>query len=164
MEPIKGDFLFIEISGWNSNIKFSSTHLLPEHERCGVLHGHTYAINAKITGDVDKNGFIIDFTKVKSDLRKIANNLDHKILIPEKNRFVVINEKEILIDLKNKKYIFPKEDCVILPLENITAENLAIYVIDQYLKISKLPKNIKSVEIGMDESIGQGARIIKNIG
>ncbi|RLF42165.1 MAG: 6-pyruvoyl tetrahydropterin synthase family protein, partial [Thermoplasmata archaeon] len=41
---------YIEIDGWRANIRFSSAHIIPEYDKCGRLHGHTYAIHAKIYG------------------------------------------------------------------------------------------------------------------
>ena len=56
----------LEIDGWKSGIRFSSAHLLPGHKRCGVLHGHTYVINAKVYGEKDRQDFVMYFSIVKS--------------------------------------------------------------------------------------------------
>ena len=53
---------FITIDGWRSNIRFSSAHIIHEYDKCGRLHGHTYAINVKIFGKPDDKGIIIDLT------------------------------------------------------------------------------------------------------
>ena len=58
----------LKIDGWKNNIRFSSGHLLFDHDKCGFLHGHTYAIHLKIHGEKDENGFIIDFSILKSAL------------------------------------------------------------------------------------------------
>ena len=34
-------------------------HYLPEHDRCGTLHGHTYKIELTISGEM-KDGMVID--------------------------------------------------------------------------------------------------------
>ena len=101
---------YITIDGWRSNICFSSAHIIHEYEKCGRLHGHTYAIHAKISGKTDDKGIIIDFSILKNILREIANYLDHKILIPEKSRIAKFkkNKKEsIKITALGKTYIFP---------------------------------------------------------
>ena len=54
---------YIIIDGWKSNIRFSSAHIIPDYEKCGRLHGHTYAVHAKISGKLDKNGIIMDFSQ-----------------------------------------------------------------------------------------------------
>ena len=111
---------YIEIDGWKQNICFSSTHLIAGHEKCGRLHGHTYAINTKIFGEKDKEGYIIDFSLIKSALKNIANDLDHKILIPEKNNSVIKNEKEVRMESDGKNYVFP---CRITVLNIINPSN-----------------------------------------
>ena len=154
----------IKIDGWKNNIRFSSGHLLSGHKKCGFLHGHSYAIHSQVYGEKDKQGFIIDFTKLKKILREISDTLDHKMLIPEKNINVSIKETEINIKLKDKEYKFPKEDCIILPIITTTVENIALYILEELLKKIDLTDNIKRIEIGVDEGIGQGVIVGKTVG
>jgi 6-pyruvoyltetrahydropterin/6-carboxytetrahydropterin synthase len=156
---------YIYIDGWKANIRFSSAHIIPEYEKCGRLHGHTYAIHVKITGEPDDKGIIIDFSLLKKILKNIANNLDHKNLIPKNSNFLKIsNENDsIKINTLNKKYIFPKNDCLILPIKSTSAENLSKYVLNELIKELSDLQNINEIEVGIDEGYGQGARIIKII-
>ena len=157
---------YIIIDGWHSNICFSSAHIIHEYEKCGRLHGHTYAIHAKISGNTDNKGIIIDFSILKNLLREIANHLDHKILIPEKSSIAKIqkNEKEnIKITALGKTYIFPESDCVFLPIASTSAENIARFILDYVVENLDTPDDIKFIEIGVDEGFGQGARISKKI-
>ena len=41
----------IIIDGWDAGIKFSACHFIPGHDKCSRLHGHIYAIHAKIFGN-----------------------------------------------------------------------------------------------------------------
>ena len=154
----------LEVDGWKNNICFSSSHLLLGHKKCGYLHGHSYAIHSKIYGEKNKQDFIIDFSILKSYLKEIANLLDHRILIPEKNKYVTFDENEIRINFENKKYVLPKEDCILLPIESATTENLAEYILDKLFEKINQHGNIKKIEIGLDEGIGQGIKIEKNVG
>ena len=155
---------YIYIDGWKSNIRFSSAHIIPDYEKCGRLHGHTYAVHAKISGKLDKNGIIMDFSQLKETLKQIADELDHKILIPEKNKSVKIEKDNtsVKISFLDKHYIFPLTDCIFLPIISTTAENLAIYVLEKIQKKITFPKNIEDIEVGVDEGYGQGARILKS--
>ena len=154
---------FITIDGWKSNIRFSSAHIIYEYEKCGRLHGHTYAIHVKIGGKTDNKGIIIDFSVIKDILRNIAGELDHKIIIPEKSNVAKIEKDKdsIIIDSLGKHYVFPANDCVLLPIISTSAENLASYILDKVLGNSSLPKTINSIEIGVDEGFGQGAKTSK---
>jgi len=154
----------LEMDGWKNNIRFSSAHMIFDHDKCGFLHGHTYAIHLKVFGEKDKNGFIIDFSILKSALKKIADQLDHRVLIPEKNDFVTINNNEIEICHEEKKYILPKIDCVILPIKSSTAENLSEYLLENLLSQLTITKNIKKICLGLDEGFGQGAVVEKIVG
>lgn len=153
----------ITIDGWKSNIRFSSAHIIPEYEKCGRLHGHSYAVHLKMAGTLDKKGIIMDFSLLKDALKEIANDLDHRVIIPEKSKILKIERKKDsveIISLKNK-YVFPLNDCVFLPIDSSSAENLANYILKKFLEKVSLPKNIEGIEIGVDEGYGQGARISK---
>ena len=156
---------YIYIDGWKTNIRFSSAHVIPEYEKCGQLHGHTYAVHAKVVGKPDKKGIIMDFSLLKDILRDVADELDHKLLIPEKSNLASIEKEKDTIKLTalGKQYIVPLNDCKLLPLNSTSAENLASYILDQVLEKITLSKQIESIEIGVDEGFGQGARITKKI-
>jgi len=154
---------YIAIDGWKSNIRFSSAHIIHEYEKCGRLHGHTYAVHIKIIGEKDSKGIIIDFSILKEKLRKLAGELDHRVLIPKKSKIIkIIKEKDnVKICALNKTYVFPENDCVFLPIHSTSAENLSEYFLNRFLKEYNLPKKIRSIEIGIDEGFGQGARVEK---
>lgn len=156
---------YVYIDGWKSNIRFSSTHIIPEYKKCGRLHGHTYAVHIRLTGDPDENGIIIDFSFLKELIKEIINELDHRILIPKNSKVVKFNKNSNIIEMTSldKKYIFPSEDCILLPISSTSAENLANYILEKVLEKISLNKRIKNIEIGVDEGFGQGARIIKDI-
>lgn len=153
---------YIIIDGWKSNIRFSSAHIIPDYEKCGRLHGHTYAVHVKIVGEPDEKGIIMDFSILKDILKEIVNELDHKILIPEKSNLVTIKkeDKSIKMLILKKQYVLPIEDCVLLPIDSTSAENLTKYILDKVLKKIQFDR-LDSIEIGVDEGFGQGARIVK---
>lgn len=154
---------YIYIDGWKLNIRFSSAHIIPDYEKCGQLHGHTYAVHAKVVGEPDEKGIIMDFSLLKDILNEAVKDLDHKVLIPEKSSFISIEKKgnNIKLVFLKKHYVLPLEDCIFLPIDSTSAENLARYVLGRVLeKISPL-KQVESIEIGVDEGFGQGAKITK---
>jgi 6-pyruvoyltetrahydropterin/6-carboxytetrahydropterin synthase len=160
---VEGSCLFIEIDGWQTNIRFSSAHLVFDHEHCQVLHGHSYAIHVKITGDTTPQGLIIDFSELKTKLRKIAEELDHRVLLPEQNINVKRHGKQVHLTVIGKEYSFPIEDCMLLPMDQVTAENLASYILTVLMQRVSLPENIHEIVIGVDEGPGQGAFASKKL-
>ena len=156
---------FIQIDGWKSNIRFSAAHIIPEYEKCGRLHGHSYAIHAKIYGQKDKKGIIIDFSVIKRELKDIANHLDHYILIPGKNPSISITESDdqITLTFQEKTYVFPRNDCLILPIQSTSAENIALYILETVYKKIKDEWQLTKIEIGVDEGYGQGGFVSKQL-
>jgi 6-pyruvoyltetrahydropterin/6-carboxytetrahydropterin synthase len=55
-------------------------HFLPRHPKCGRLHGHTYKIEIVIEGEVGPDGMVVDFDRIKSDLRRVLDEYDHRSL------------------------------------------------------------------------------------
>lgn len=145
----------IKIDGWKCNLTFSSAHFLADYSKCSNLHGHTYSVNAIIEGET-KEGILIDFRIVKDAIKKIIEKMDHKVIIPTEGKFDIKKGEVIEVKYKNKVYVFPEEDCIFLPIYSSSAENIAKYILKEFVKEIK-DENIKSIEIGVDEGYGQGA-------
>jgi 6-pyruvoyltetrahydropterin/6-carboxytetrahydropterin synthase len=52
-------------------------HFLPEHPKCGVLHGHTYKVEIVVEGNI-QNGMVVDFSDLKKAAREVLRQYDHK--------------------------------------------------------------------------------------
>jgi len=66
---------------FEEDIKFSAAHYIPDHPKCGGIHGHTYFVR-NLTVEVDefdKNGMSIDFGIIKDYFKR---EWDHKFIIP----------------------------------------------------------------------------------
>jgi 6-pyruvoyltetrahydropterin/6-carboxytetrahydropterin synthase len=148
----------IEVDGWRAHITFSSAHFIPEYAKCGRLHGHTYAIHAVVEGETDERGIVMDFSVLKERLRTIADELDHRVLIPDQGN-VKIHESEGSIEVcfQNKRYLFPADDCRRLPIASSSAEHLASYILRRVMEEILVPANVAVLHIGVDEGYGQGA-------
>ncbi|MDR0911236.1 MAG: 6-pyruvoyl tetrahydropterin synthase family protein [Methanobrevibacter sp.] len=174
----------IVVNGMSANLRFSSAHIIPGHPFCGYIHGHSYFVDVEIEGE--KSGdfnFVVDFKDVKNSARAVCKSLDHRLLIPIFNKFFNfkdINPEDLSLDyfnenfndlnsikfsVKDKKYSIPKTDCVLLPLAETSAEALSIYFTEIILNDlnTKGYKNIKSISVGVNEGIGQGAIYTKVI-
>ncbi len=152
--------MYLSIDGWKSNFTFSACHMIPVHKKCSRLHGHTYALHARIHGKQDKSGMIVDFAVVKDAMRKIVDELDHRVLLPKKG--VVKEKNEVTIIEGGKRYVFPETDVVLIDVPSLTAENLAKYVLEKICKEIK-NENISEIEIGISEGWGQDAWVSKRL-
>jgi 6-pyruvoyltetrahydropterin/6-carboxytetrahydropterin synthase len=54
-------------------------HFLPDHPKCGRLHGHTYKVEMVIVGE-NETGMVVDFAELKKMLRGALSRYDHKAL------------------------------------------------------------------------------------
>ena len=91
--------------------------------------------------------------------------MDHRILIPKNSKVVKIDEDKnnIRLTFNDKEYLFPMNDCLLLPIESTSAETLSMYILNQILLKNIFNNNIKKIEICVDEGYGQGAWISKEI-
>ncbi|MBI5411663.1 6-carboxytetrahydropterin synthase QueD [Candidatus Peregrinibacteria bacterium] len=58
---------------------FDAAHFLKDyHGKCERLHGHTYKLHVCIEGEVEKEGMVFDFAKMKEIVnREVIDVLDH---------------------------------------------------------------------------------------
>jgi 6-pyruvoyltetrahydropterin/6-carboxytetrahydropterin synthase len=145
----KGDFVF------------SAAHFITyEGHLCETLHGHNYRAAATVQGDLTPNSYVVDFTFIKPIIRSIVNELDHRVLLPQDNPLISITHEDdhVRAQYRNRRYVFPRSDVVLLPIANTTAELLAEYILSRLadkLRDGRSDLQINSAEIEVDESFGQ---------
>jgi 6-pyruvoyltetrahydropterin/6-carboxytetrahydropterin synthase len=122
------------------------------------MHGHSYAVHIRIRGRPNADHIIADFGEIKKILRELCDEMDHKMLVPLKNRQLKVAHKgkNVILTTGEKSYSFPKEDILELDIPSATAEGLARYILDRISPRLKRP-NIEEIEVGLDEGVGQGA-------
>ncbi len=146
------------------DLVFAAAHFitLPGH-RCEGLHGHNYRVGVVVEGALDPEGwFVIDFTLLKRVLRDLTAELDHRVLLPLENpRLTVATESDrvtVAVD-GQPRYVFPRADCVLLPIANTTVELLARHLVGRLR--SELARagvaRIAAVEMEVEENFGQSA-------
>ncbi len=109
---------------------FAAAHFITfAGHRCEPLHGHNYRVGISLEGALDgESWYVVDFSVLKSILRRLCDEIDHKMLLPSRNpRLVLKNDAGMVhVSLDGKpKYVFPEEDCAILDIPNTTVEMLA---------------------------------------
>jgi 6-pyruvoyltetrahydropterin/6-carboxytetrahydropterin synthase len=156
---------WVELDGWQAKLRFSACHFIPNHPKCGRLHGHTYAMSAKIVG-AQLHDFVIDFEDLKRDIGEICDALDHKILLASRDTDVQIRTTHagniaVTVGKGGKRYCFPREDVVLLPINSASAEDLCSFLLDELC--SKLDlSTITEVSVRLDEGLGQGAGCVRH--
>ena len=59
---------------------FDSAHFLPGHKKCGQTHGHTYTVELIVEGEKKGAGMVVDFYDLKSALKKVLSEYDHRLI------------------------------------------------------------------------------------
>lgn len=156
----------IIVNGIHANLRFSAAHMIPNHESCGFIHGHSYIVDVEIDGERQGEfGFVADFKEVKTIMRDLCDRLDHRFIIPTENPDMKmdIGEDSVEFSINNKDYKIPVEDCVLLDMEFTSAEELAKYFAEGlYSKLTGLGSVLNSVSVCVNEGIGQGAVYTKS--
>ena len=135
----------------DQRMHFSASHFLKSEGEIENLHGHNYSLEVKLTGPLNADGMVYDFREVKEKAIDICKTLDHKVLLPRDSNTIKITKSEGFIEVSvgEKRYVFPNEDCVIVPTTATTAEMLAQYVHEHL----DFPKDLK-VKVCVSESAG----------
>jgi 6-pyruvoyltetrahydropterin/6-carboxytetrahydropterin synthase len=110
---------------------FSAAHFITfAGNICERLHGHNYKVAAEVHGPLDENQYVVDFIAVRDALQKIVSELDHHMLLPTDHPQikVVANNQQVDVTFEERRWSFPREDCILLPVANTTAELLARYI------------------------------------
>lgn len=144
-------------------LTFSSAHfILYAGTRCERLHGHNYRVAAELEGPLDEDGLVFDFVELKSLLRTILAELDHRLLVPLESRKLTVDVQgeRVRITYEDREWIIPRCDCALLPIESTTAELLARHVAGRVRahleERAAVPDGILRIEV--EEAAGQSAR------
>lgn len=104
-----------------TRLEFDAGHRIPSHKsQCKNLHGHRYAIEITLSGDIitsadaSENGMVMDFSEVKAIAKSaVVDVWDHAFLVYQ-------HDTEVLSFLNT----LPNHKTVIFPTVP-TAENMA---------------------------------------
>lgn len=139
---------------------FSAAHFITfAGNICERLHGHNYGVAVEVEGPLDENHYVIDFIALRDTLKTITDELDHHTLLPTQHPCIVVvaNECEVDVRFEDRRWLFPRGDCVLLPIPNTTAELLAKFIGQRLLE--RLPAAavaaIQRLQIEVDENHGQ---------
>jgi 6-pyruvoyltetrahydropterin/6-carboxytetrahydropterin synthase len=142
---------------------FCSGHFITYHgSECERLHGHNYRVAAEVEAPLDPNFYVFDFIALKNIMRELTDELDHYMLVPTRSKLIAVEERagSVRLKFRDKEWVFPREDCVLLPIENTTAELLATYLAGRLREELRARHQFVPdvVRMEVEESFGQVAR------
>jgi 6-pyruvoyltetrahydropterin/6-carboxytetrahydropterin synthase len=149
------------------DLVFASAHFITfAGHRCETLHGHNYRAGAVVEGGLEpESWFVLDFAALKRVMKRLTDELDHRVLLPRDNPKVAIvadgDTVRVAFD-GQPRYVFPTRDCVILPIPNTTVEMLAQYLAGRVRSElaavgSGSAVHLTAIEIEVEENFGQSA-------
>lgn len=119
------------------SMKFSAGHttIFSATER-EPLHGHMYAVYLGLSTWVEENGMTFDYRYYKERIHLLCKQLNQTFLMPEFSPYLHYEEDDnyCYFTFNHKKIPFLKEDVTILPVTNITVEELSRWFIKEMIK------------------------------
>jgi len=148
----------IRVAG--DDLVFCAAHFLFGADgTCEHLHGHSYRVAAEIHGPLDRNRCVVDFLAVHAALKAIVAELDHRVLLPAQHATLRISSRagNLEVAAAGRRWIFPDDDCLLLPLSDTTTELLARYVGERLLASPALPQDGETYAVRIEIGEGTGA-------
>ena len=147
-----------------SDMKFSAGHFTifsaTHRER---MHGHNYQVTAKFSTAENQNGLSFDYNIYKEKIVKLCESLNEFFLLPGKSPFLILKEQGEYIDaiFNNERIPFLKKDVCILPISNITVEELSKWFLSCLTtQRDELKKNsVSKVSVCVFASLYQSATV-----
>lgn len=146
---------------FKENMKFSAGHftIFSATER-ESLHGHNYQVYCALEVLVEDNGLSFDYRRYKAKLRELCLKVDQTFLLAGESKFARIEEESeyLFFYFNQEKIPFLKKDVTVLPVKNITVEELSEWFVKELksdLEGLKQDK-IKSITVKVFSGPGQG--------
>jgi 6-pyruvoyltetrahydropterin/6-carboxytetrahydropterin synthase len=161
-EPRDGGSFGVHL--YRPDFRFDAGHFLvfPDGTR-EALHGHNYQVRVRIDGPLGPGDVVVDFLWMKPIIRAVCGELDHILLLPERNEFLRIRADGEFFELSGagRPMRLHRDDVRLLPLSNTSVELLAEHVAGRLLEEMRARDPgvvISSLEVEVEETPGQAAR------
>jgi 6-pyruvoyltetrahydropterin/6-carboxytetrahydropterin synthase len=144
------------------HLVFCSGHFISyEGDQCERLHGHNYRTAVEVEAPLDANHYVFDFIALKQRTKAITDELDHRMMLPTRNRVIHVEPgpRSVHVRYGDREWLLPRDDCVLLPVENTTAELLARYIGQRLLDDLRQHHHFEPavLRVEVEESFGQSA-------
>ncbi len=139
---------------------FSAAHFITfAGDTCERLHGHNYKVAVDVAGPLDENHYVVDFIALRDALQQMVMELDHRVLLPTKHPTITVNacQDRVTASWRDRTWVFPADDCILLPIANTTTELLARHIGLQFQRRldSLVSTAIEEISVAVDENEGQ---------
>ena len=155
-----------KISVSKDYLVFSAAHFITlPGDRCEPLHGHNYRTRVALEGGLEPEAhYVFDFSELKQVMKRLTDEIDHKVLLPLENPKLTIRDEDggIVVAYDGApRYRFPRAECALLPIPNTTVEMLARYLAQRARTELERPGErglkLRTLEVEVEENFGQSA-------
>jgi 6-pyruvoyltetrahydropterin/6-carboxytetrahydropterin synthase len=122
------------------------------------LHGHNYTVAVAIEVDRVELAAMIPFSTIKAVIAELCAAWNERVLVAQRNPHLAItrDDSELEFTLCGERYVMPRGDALLLPIDNITVEALAAHVAERIgPRLGTL--GARALEVTVNEHPGQGA-------
>jgi 6-pyruvoyltetrahydropterin/6-carboxytetrahydropterin synthase len=127
------------------------------------LHGHNYRASVEVEGALQEDYYVFDFIALKQRTKEITDELDHHMLLATRNPVITVEENSTSVRVRyaEREWVFPRGDCVLLPIENTTAELLASYIAARLVEVLRVEEKFvpEVLRVEVEEAPGQSATV-----
>ena len=144
-------------------LKFAAAHFIAYPGFREPLHGHNYQVSVRVEADLGADGYVLDFGLVKRVAKALCDELDERIIVPERSdclTIVVADDRVELTTAEGDRFRFPRADCAVVPVVHSSAEELAAYLLGRLraaLAAEAGGRGLAALEVGVAEAPGQVA-------
>ena len=125
------------------------------------LHGHNYYVSLTFRFDISHNGLSFDYRHYKRKMMMLCDQLDRHFLLPSESPYLTLNDAgDYWHAVFNHKTLpFLKEDVIVLPISNITIEELSHWFLQHLIadKTDLAKHHIHGVTVNVYNGPGQSA-------
>jgi len=145
------------------HLVFSAAHFITFNGTvCERLHGHNWRVKVEVEGSLDENGYVFDFIALRDETQKLVLELDHRMLLPTQHPLIRVaaDEREVTARFEDRRWVFPREDCVLLPIANTTAELIARWMAGRLRDVLRgiSGHHVDTLRVDIEENFGQWAQ------
>ncbi|QEG38734.1 6-pyruvoyl trahydropterin synthase family protein [Roseimaritima ulvae] len=139
---------------------FSAAHFITfAGDICERLHGHNYGVRVTVEGPLDDNRYVVDFIALRDAVLAETGQWDHHVLLPTEHAEIRVHsdDKETTATFRERRWVFPNEDCILLPVINTTAEEMARVLAERVRQRTReqFGETLTWIEVAVDENHGQ---------
>ena len=148
--------------------KFSCAHMtvFPDGTK-ERLHGHNYTVGVALELARIDLAAMVPFAPIKAAISELCATLKEHVLLAQHNPHLEIlrDDAELELRLCGARYVLPRGDALLLPIDNISVEALAAYVAGVLAaRLSGKLGSATGLEVTIEESPGQGASCAVAVG